>query len=148
MRLPLSAERIAHSSLPSVPAAASIRAARGVRVLVVDDNVDAAESLGMLLTVAGQDVMLAHDGEAALAMALAHAPQVVLLDIGLPLLDGYEVARRLRRHPDFSDVVIVAITGYGHARNPDPLTNAGFDHYLLKPVNLAAVTGIIDAVAR
>jgi CheY-like chemotaxis protein len=148
VQLPLSARRIAQSSPSSVPTAASARAERGVRVLVVDDNVDAAESLGMLLTVAGQDVVLAHDGEAALAMALAHAPQVVLLDIGLPLLDGFEVARRLRRYADFSDVVIVAVTGYGHARNRDLSANAGFDHHLLKPVDFAEVQRIIAAAVQ
>ncbi|QJR37609.1 response regulator [Gemmatimonas groenlandica] len=144
VRLPLSAAPVERAPTQSPAKVAPVSVKRRVRILLVDDNVDAAESLGMLLTATGHDVRLAHDGQAALAVALAHPPQVVLLDIGLPLLDGYEVARRLRLQDGLSNVVIVATTGYGHARDRELSTSAGFDRHLLKPVNLAAVQNILS----
>ena len=87
-----------------------------LRVLVVDDNVDAAQSLGLLLEASGHDVRTAYDGPTALEAALDYRPNVVLLDIGLPGIDGFEVAKRLRQQPDLSGVVLVAMTGYGQER--------------------------------
>lgn len=92
---------------------AAIPAGPSLRVLVVDDNKDAAQTLAMLLTVTGHQVRTAHDGLAALEVALDYRPQVVLLDIGLPGLDGYEVAKRMRQQAIFKDVILVAMTGYG-----------------------------------
>ncbi len=148
VRLPLKADRVESLPVPLVLTLDVVRADRTLRILIVDDNVDAAESLGMLLDVAGVEIWLAHDGEAALIMALAHPPDVVLLDIGLPLLDGYEVARRMRLQTGLADVVIVGITGYGHARDRDLSTSAGFNHHLLKPVDLAVVQNILAKVVR
>jgi CheY-like chemotaxis protein len=91
---------------------------------------------------------LAHDGEAALAVSVAQSPQVVLLDIGLPLLDGYEVAKRLRQQAGQAHVVIVAITGYGQARDRDLSTSAGFDYHLLKPLDLVSIQHILAAVVQ
>jgi CheY-like chemotaxis protein len=146
VRLPLIATRM----VPSPPSVWSTRdeghLARRVRILVVDDNVDAAESLGVLLRASGHAVWLAHDGEAALAVSVAQSPQVVLLDIGLPLLDGYEVAKQLRQQPGQAHVVIVAITGYGQARDRDLSAIAGFDHHLLKPLDLVSIENILAAV--
>ena len=86
-----------------------------LKVLVVDDNVDAAKSLGLLLEASGHEVQTAHDGPTALSVALDFRPNVVLLDIGLPGIDGFEVAKRLRHQPHLGSLVLVAMTGYGQA---------------------------------
>jgi two-component system CheB/CheR fusion protein len=104
------------------------------RILVVDDNVDTAESLAVLLRMRGHRVEVAHEGQGALAIAAALHPEVVLLDIGLPGLDGYEVARRLRHRRPTSDALIVALTGYGQEGDQRRARAAGFDHHLVKPV--------------
>ena len=104
------------------------------RILVVDDNVDAAKSLARLLTrLYGQEVRVAHDGPAALAAAGEFRPEVVLLDIGLPGMDGYEVARRLRERPEFEETLLVALTGWGQEADRERSRAAGFDHHLVKP---------------
>src|SRR5205085_2045571 len=103
------------------------------RVLVVDDNVEAAASLALLLGVAGHEVRVVYDGEAALAAVSAERPEVVLMDIGLPRLDGYEVARRLRQQPALRGVVLVALTGWGQDEDKRRSREAGFDHHLTKP---------------
>jgi PAS domain S-box-containing protein len=120
----------------------------GLRVLVVDDNIDTAETLGMLLTASGHEVRLAHDGLAALDVALSFRPSVILLDIGLPELDGYEVARRLRQQPTLGNVVLVAITGYGHEADRKRSQAAGFDHHLVKPVEYPTIERILKTVSK
>jgi signal transduction histidine kinase len=105
------------------------------RILIVDDNVDAAESLAMLLELFGHQVRTAYGGPAALEAVESHRPEVVLLDIGLPGMDGYEVARRLRRNPALSGVTLVALTGYGQENDRRKTHDAGFDHHLVKPVD-------------
>ncbi len=116
------------------------------RVLVVDDNADAADSLAMLLQVRGDEVRVAYDGEEALAAELDFHPEVVLLDIGMPKLSGYEVARRIRdaRGPG---VLIVAITGWGQDEDRQRAREAGFDHHFTKPVDYAALLDVIDRPA-
>jgi signal transduction histidine kinase/CheY-like chemotaxis protein len=109
------------------------------RVLVVDDNVDAAESLAMLLRVERHEVYTAHDGSTALAAAAAFRPEIVLLDIGLPRMDGYEVARRLRGQDGFQKTLLVALTGYGQEEDRRRAAAAGFDAYLVKPADPAAL---------
>jgi CheY-like chemotaxis protein len=106
-----------------------------LRILVVDDNCDSAESLSLLLELLGNNVSAAHDGEHALQMANELRPDVVLLDIGLPKLNGYEVAQRIRREPWGTAPVLVAITGWGQAEDKDYSRQAGFDHHLVKPVD-------------
>jgi CheY-like chemotaxis protein/anti-sigma regulatory factor (Ser/Thr protein kinase) len=105
------------------------------RVLVVDDNRDLAESLGMVLRLWGHDVKVVYDGPEALAAARDHRPDVVFLDIGLPGLDGYEVARRLRGRLGFRDTRVVAITGYSREEDRRKAREAGFDMHLTKPVD-------------
>jgi len=105
------------------------------RVLVVDDNVDGAESVALLLRLFGHEVRVAHDGLAALAAVEAFRPEVVLLDIGLPGMDGLEVARTLRQQPDLKDVLLVALTGYGREEDRRRTQEAGFDVHLVKPVH-------------
>jgi CheY-like chemotaxis protein len=113
------------------------------RVLVVDDNVDAAQCLAMLLEADGHHVGLAHDGPEALRVALAHRPEIVFLDIGLPEMDGYQVARHLRERPELANVVLVALTGYGQEQDRRRSREAGFDHHLVKPVEPAVLQDLL-----
>jgi two-component system, OmpR family, response regulator len=117
-----------------------------VRVLLVDDNLDAAESLALLLQLDGHEVRLAHEGEQALEVAKTFEPQLVLLDIGLPGLDGYEVARRLRATPHGASTRLVALTGYGQAGDREKSTAAGFDEHLVKPMDPAQLGRLIASV--
>jgi CheY-like chemotaxis protein len=105
------------------------------RVLVVDDNVDSALGLSRLLKLLGHEVQVAHDGPAALEEARAHRPEVVLLDLGLPGMDGYEVAQRLRAEECCKDALIIAVSGYGRPEDLRHSKEAGFDHHLVKPVD-------------
>jgi PAS domain S-box-containing protein len=104
------------------------------RILVVDDNVDAAESLALLLRMEGHDVRVAHDGPAALAAVEADLPDLVFLDIGMPVMNGYDVAQRLRQRPGLEHLLLVAITGWGQEEHRRRSQEAGFDHHLVKPV--------------
>ncbi|MEI8381836.1 MAG: PAS domain S-box protein [Planctomycetota bacterium] len=119
-----------------------------LRVLVVDDNVDATKTLELLLEASGHDVRTAHDGPTALEIAVEFRPDIVLLDIGLPDIDGYEVARRLRQHPDLSGVVLVAMTGYGNETDKLRSHDAGFNHHLIKPADFGKVKEILASVSK
>ncbi|MFU8816240.1 MAG: PAS domain-containing protein [Pseudomonadales bacterium] len=113
------------------------------RVLVVDDNVDAADTLGMLLEVHGHRVRIAHDGPSALQQAADFDPHVVLLDLGLPGMHGLEVARRIRAMPTGSQLLLIAVTGWGQDEDRQRTAEAGFDHHLTKPINLDQVSALI-----
>ena len=102
-------------------------------ILVIDDNADAGDSVALLLRCLGHRAVVARSGEAGLAAALATRPDAILLDIGMPGLDGYEVASRLRARGDFEDVLIIAITGFGTESDRRRSREAGFDHHLVKP---------------
>jgi CheY-like chemotaxis protein len=115
----------------------------GRRVLVVEDNVDSAETLAEILVSWGHAVTIAADGPAALAAADASIPQVVLLDIGLPGMDGYEVARRLRADARFDGTRIVALSGYGYASHLERAAQSGIDEHLLKPVDFDRLRAIL-----
>ena len=117
------------------------------RVLVVDDNADAAESIGVLLQLWGHEVRLAHSGEEALQAVSDFHPHVVLLDIGLPVMDGYEVARRLRRELGGEEAVVVALTGYGQESDRRQAQEAGFDHHLTKPVEPEALQELLASLS-
>ena len=119
--------------------------AAGRRVLLADDNRDAADSLAMLLRLQGHEVHVAFDGAAALETACACRPEVALLDIGMPILSGYEVARRLRERPESRDMVLVALTGWGQQADRQRSREAGFDHHLVKPVELGELTELLAA---
>jgi PAS domain S-box-containing protein len=119
-----------------------------LRVLVVDDNVDTAGSLAMLLEETGHEVRMAHDGPAALETALNYRPNVVMLDLGLPGLTGFEVAKRLRQQPVFQNVVLVAMTGYGQETDRQRSLEAGFNHHLVKPADFGKVLEILAAVSE
>ena len=118
------------------------------RLLVVDDNRDAAESMSMLLEMWGHEVVFAYDGPTALQTARQWQPQAVFLDIGLPGMDGYEVAERLRELPQAKDAVLVAITGYGQEDDRQRSRRAGIDHHLVKPVAPDALRSLIESLQR
>ena len=121
----------------------------GLRVMVVDDNVDAAQMLAALLEVQGHAVSVEYDGRGALARAREERPDVLLLDIGLPDIDGYELARRLRAQPENAGAMLVALTGYGQRQDREDARAAGFDHYLVKPADMGEVNGVLaEAQAR
>ena len=141
LRLPL-AGAVEVSARPPVGDAA---APGGLRVLVVDDNRDAAESLSLMLELGGHDVRSAHDGPAALEVVRGFVPEVVFLDIGMPGMDGYAVARRLRVDPSLAGAVLVALTGWGSEEDKRRAGEAGFDHHLTKPV---AAWEVIEVLAR
>ena len=119
-----------------------------LRVLVVDDNVDTVTTLAMLVQESGHDVRTAYDGSAVLEAALDYRPNVVLLDIGLPGLNGFEVAKRLRQQPTLKNVVLVAMTGYGQASDRQRSQAAGFDHHLVKPGDFGKLLQILATVSE
>ncbi len=126
---------------PPMPSASGSR-----RVLVVDDNVDSAESMAVLLRLYGHDVRLAHDGEAALEEARSFRPDVMFLDIDLPKMDGYEVARRLRLEPAMGGLTLVAMTGYGQEEERRRTREAGFHSHLVKPVDFEMLQELLSSL--
>ena len=142
VRLPLAAaaEEPAPFSLPP----ATARDATLRRILVVDDNLDAAQSLAMLLQMDGHETALAHDGRRALEMAKSFNPEVILLDIGLPLLNGYEVARQVRGQPGGEAIKLIAVTGWGQDQDRQQALAAGFDYHLTKPLDPARLSSLLD----
>jgi PAS domain S-box-containing protein len=143
VRLPVSAT----SRAPAAPRETVAGSPTAARILVVEDNPDAAEGLMMLLEVFGHRVRLARDGPTALEDARADAPDVMLVDIGLPGMDGYEVARRVRQQPELRRVVLTALTGYSSEEAKRRTVAAGFDHHLVKPVDPARLRSFIAQVA-
>src|ERR1700722_3315421 len=114
------------------------------RVLVADDNRDSAETLAMLLRVDGHEVVIAHDGAAALAAFASFAPDVVLLDIGMPGTNGYEVAKKIRHGQPGAHIKLIAITGWGQESDKERAFAAGFDHHLTKPVNTRQLSELLE----
>lgn len=143
VRLPLAAEQGAVVR-DMCPAAPSWKGA--LRLLVVDDNRDVANSLGMLLRFTGSAVEIVHDGAAALHAIDHWHPDVVFLDLGMPGMDGFEVARRVRAQPSLREVTLVALTGWSQEEDCRRARLAGFDHHLIKPVNLATLETLLAAV--
>jgi CheY-like chemotaxis protein len=125
------------------PRADSLRDALRRRVLVVDDNADSRESLALSLAIAGHAVRLAGDGPSALAEAAEFQPEVALLDIGLPGMDGYELAQRLRSQSAPGDILLVALTGWGQEDDQRRGPESGFDHYLVKPASPQAILAVL-----
>ena len=118
------------------------------RLMVIDDNRDAAESMSMLFELWGHEVICAYDGRAALETAAKYRPDAVFLDIGLPGMDGYEIAERLRELPESAHTVLVAITGYGQDEDRRRSREAGIDHHLVKPVSPETLHELLDSLAR
>ena len=117
-----------------------------LNILVVDDNRDAAESIGMLLGQMGAEVRVAEDGSQALAAFEVHRPQVVFLDIGMPGMDGYEIAGRMRAMPPEPPVTLVALTGWGQDDDRKRVLGAGFDHHLVKPAQIEALQSLLESI--
>lgn len=151
VRLPVMAEPPV-PSLPSSTAAESPTSdsgmatptARSFRIVVVDDNIDSCESLAMLLKMMGHEVEVAHDGVAALAVVARFKPRICLLDIGLPQLSGYQVARRIREMSGGPKMMLIAMTGWGQEKDKERAKEAGFDHHLVKPVDIDVVNNILE----
>ena len=126
----------------------SVAKSAGAKVLLVEDNPDAAESLMMLLELLGHSVRVANDGISALTAVGGGAPDVMLVDIGLPGIDGYEVARRIRSDPHLAGVILVALTGYGRDEDRERAIVAGFDYHLVKPIELDALRGLVERLEQ
>jgi len=133
VRLPVSRLMHAPARSSAKPARRSMAGRR--RVLIVDDNVDAAETLSMVVATMGHDAETVHNGPAALDAASNKRPDLVLLDISMPGMDGFTVARRLRSQPGLRDIRVVALTGFGQQADRRRTREAGFDDHLVKPVS-------------
>jgi CheY-like chemotaxis protein len=116
------------------------------RVLVVDDNADALESLSRLVNLMGNDVRQAHDGLEAIDVARSFRPDIVLMDLGMPNLNGYEAARRMRQEPWARDVSLVATTGWGQEEDRRRTAEAGFDRHLVKPIEITSLREVLGAM--
>jgi PAS domain S-box-containing protein len=132
----------------SLPTGNGHRTSPSLRVLVVDDNVDTVTTLSLLVTESGHDVRAAYDGRSVLETALDYRPNVVLLDIGLPGLNGFDVAKQLRQQPALQNTVLVAMTGYGAVSDLQRSFDAGFDHHLVKPGDFGKVLEILATAAE
>ena len=144
VRLPRAADTVLEA--PAAPASAAPH--RPLRVLVVDDSEDTAETMGTLLEMVGHTIEKAHSGPAALEAAAAFRPDVILLDIGLPGLDGYQVAQRLREDPTLKDVTLIAASGYGQAEDLRRSREVGIDRHLVKPVDPRELQEILAMVGE
>jgi CheY-like chemotaxis protein len=127
----------------NVPASSAAQAAQR-RILVVDDNRDSVFTLAMLLKLFGNETQTAHDGLEAIDVAAEFRPDVILMDLGMPRLDGYEAARRIRQQPWGQKTVLVALTGWDQEETGPRSREAGFDFYLTKPVNPAALKAMLS----
>ena len=114
---------------------------------MVDDNRDAADSLGFLLESLGADVRVVYDGPAALEALPVFKPTAVVLDLGMPGMDGYDVARRIRQQPDFQGIILIALTGWGREDDRRRTHQAGFDHHLVKPVDPVILQTLLVSLA-
>ncbi len=144
-------------TLPTIPAPKDITypsetlqklQTSSIPVLVVDDNVDSAKTLGWMIEFAGHDYRLAHDGASAIEIAKTYRPKVVLLDIGLPNMSGYEVCKTMREQPGLEHTIFIAQTGWGQAEHRRRSKEAGFDHHFVKPVNIEALKEVINSIAQ
>jgi CheY-like chemotaxis protein len=119
------------------------------QILIVDDNQDAADSLAMLLEYLGRTVRVANSGQAALDMLQDFRPEVILMDIGMPGMDGLEAARRIRKLPSLADATLIALSGWGQEEDKRRASESGFDHHLTKPVDLRMLEALLaDADKR
>lgn len=147
LRLPLAAQAPAANAQNTESASAHpAQPSQSAHVMVVDDNRDAAQSLALLLESEGYRVDLAYDAAAALAQVQTDAPQVLLLDIGLPDMDGYQLARRLRALPQTVHATLIALTGYGQPQDQERSRSAGFDYHLVKPADTARLIALIGSL--
>jgi CheY-like chemotaxis protein len=142
--------RVEDTGSVEVPAQHSAAPAgqQGLRLLIVDDNDDAGQMLGMYLETAGFGVTVVQSAQAALAAAADEPPDAALLDIGLPDMDGNELARRMRHLPHMAQATLIAITGYGQEADRARTAAAGFDHHFVKPVDMESLLGVLARAGR
>jgi signal transduction histidine kinase/ActR/RegA family two-component response regulator len=144
VRLPLSAQ----GTDKVIPKPPEHKSQPGVlRILVVDDSVDSAESMSLVLGIGGHEVRVEHNGPDALRAAEEYRPDVVLMDIGMPGMNGYEVARKMRESPDMRQAALIAMTGYGRQADRDQSKAAGFNHHLVKPVDFDTLHNLLSTTA-
>jgi CheY-like chemotaxis protein len=143
VRLPMASDPQAHAA--AVRTECPRELPPGLRVLIVDDHVDTAQALSVLLTRRNCQVCVAHDGPGGILAARELIPEVFLLDLGLPGIDGYEIARTLRSDPEFKNALFVAISGYAQDADHARSLAAGFDHHCAKPVDLPSLLTVIQA---
>jgi len=117
-------------------------------ILIVDDNADAASLMAMLLEASGHEVVVEHSPHSALEMAKKISPEVCLLDIGLPEMDGNELAQRLRAQPETANSVLIAVTGYGQDQDRKQTKAAGFNNHLVKPIDFQQLNSLLADVSR
>jgi CheY-like chemotaxis protein len=142
LRLPIVEEAAAIAELPNVPDEIAGNAQR--RVLIVDDNVDAVRVLSVVVKKLGNEVCVAYDGLEAIAAAEQFLPEVVLLDLGMPKLDGYGAARHIRQQPWGQEMTLIALTGWGQETDKQRTKAAGFDHHLVKPADPAELRRLLS----
>ncbi len=147
VRLPILAQGLEQDQVREMEPQAQPTLPSGYRLLVIDDNQDAANSLAMLLRLQGHEVRVAYSGIEALEMTKTYSPDMVYLDIGMPGMDGYQVARRLRQQPGLEKVVLAALTGWGQQEDRRRTAEAGFDHHLVKPPEPKALESVLAELA-
>jgi CheY-like chemotaxis protein len=145
IRLPIAPEQAAKAA---AAAPSTVAARRNLRVLIVEDNLDTAEMMDLAVSQLGHVTKVAHDGATAIAMATQFAPDVVFLDIGLPVMNGYTVVRALRELPEFNNVYIAAVTGWGQDEDRRKAREAGFDSHFTKPLSPTMLTDLLATVAH
>jgi CheY-like chemotaxis protein len=143
IRLPALTDRVEREESRSQHEIPAFNPTQQFRILVVDDNVDAADSMAELLRLTGQQVAVAYDGLSALNAAQANPWDIIFLDIGMPKMNGLEVARKLRQHPGLKNVLLVALTGWGQKEDRRRSQEAGFDLHLVKPVEPAMLQQLL-----
>ncbi len=147
LQLPLPQQAL-HTQAPTIRQLPTRSPTPGLQILLVDDNVDAAQTLAMFLRTWGHDCQVAHNAEQALALSAAAMPQVFILDIGLPGMDGRELARQLRSRPSAAQALIIALSGYARPKEQKRALSAGFDHYLVKPVEVDRLDELLRGFAQ
>jgi len=147
VKLPLREfQSASRSDLPDEVKPAGTTGRTPLRLLIVDDNADSVDALGMWLRIEGHEVEIAYTGEQALIVALARHPDAIVLDLALPGLNGYDVARRLRGEPGFERVCFIAMTGFGTYADRERARQAGFDHHLVKPIDYEVFSKLLSDV--
>ena len=147
VRLPVTDSEITTAESAGPKSDVARPAAPQSRILVVDDMRDSADSLGMLLELMGHSVQTTYDGEQAVRMAEQFRPDLVLIDLGMPGMNGTEVCRRIRSHPWGATMVLIAQTGWGQEYDRHRTREAGFDHHLVKPLDVGALDGLLRRVS-
>jgi CheY-like chemotaxis protein len=144
VRLPVASHMVQETKANGAGGSVGVTIRR--RILVADDNRDSARTLAMMLKFMGNEVRAAHDGQEAVDLAASYQPDVVLLDIGMPKLNGYDAARHIREQPWSRDVVLIALTGWGQEEDKRRSQEAGFDHHLVKPIEPVVLEKVLQSI--